>query len=347
MPENVKQTLRSPGIVEERCVHSRIENATCQRCVDACPRDAWRLDDEMLGIDSDRCDGCGLCAPVCPEAALVHDHRLLSRHWKGRRLALGACERADVREPEGVVPCLHALGLTDLLMLRDQGCTTLMVLPGDCDGCDRQPVTRLEDRIYQVNRLLMSRSLPLVRLQVARPAQWRALLQETGSKERGLRRGRRDFLGGSVRRRLAAIEGIANPDECRPPGRLLPGAAPDDLMPVVPVIDAGRCDGCDACANLCPHGAVSLREPEAGRLVYRVEPADCTGCGVCVDVCECDAIRLSSMAPAHRLAVGLRSARCGRCGVSFHRPEHRGADDALCRICARVDHHRNLYQVFD
>jgi ferredoxin len=62
---------RLPELLPERCVHSLIEQATCRRCVDACPTGAWVIDDERLGIDPDRCDGCGLCAPACPQAAIV------------------------------------------------------------------------------------------------------------------------------------------------------------------------------------------------------------------------------------------------------------------------------------
>lgn len=62
---------RLPELLAERCVHSLIEQATCRRCVDACPTGAWVIDDERLGIDPDRCDGCGLCAPACPQAAIV------------------------------------------------------------------------------------------------------------------------------------------------------------------------------------------------------------------------------------------------------------------------------------
>jgi len=62
---------RLPEVLAERCVHSLIERATCRRCVDACPTRAWVIDDERLGIDPVRCDGCGLCAPACPQAAIV------------------------------------------------------------------------------------------------------------------------------------------------------------------------------------------------------------------------------------------------------------------------------------
>ena len=62
---------RLPELMAERCVHSLIEQATCRRCVDACPTGAWVIDDERLGIDPARCDGCGLCAPACPQAAIV------------------------------------------------------------------------------------------------------------------------------------------------------------------------------------------------------------------------------------------------------------------------------------
>ena len=59
-----------PQAIPGRCVHERVEVGSCQRCVDACPLDAWVLDDAELALDTGRCDGCGLCVAHCPEGAL-------------------------------------------------------------------------------------------------------------------------------------------------------------------------------------------------------------------------------------------------------------------------------------
>lgn len=69
--QQLKREWVIPEIIAERCVHSLCEVASCTRCVDACPQEAWILDDASLKIDTSRCDGCGLCVTACTESALV------------------------------------------------------------------------------------------------------------------------------------------------------------------------------------------------------------------------------------------------------------------------------------
>ena len=69
--KQLKQEWVIPEVIPERCVHSLCEVASCTRCVDACPQEAWLLDDASLKIDTSRCDGCGLCVAACTESALV------------------------------------------------------------------------------------------------------------------------------------------------------------------------------------------------------------------------------------------------------------------------------------
>lgn len=56
--------------------------------------------------------------------------------------------------------------------------------------------------------------------------------------------------------------------------------APTNLEPVVPLIDAERCNpSCGQCMRICPHGAISIGSSA------EIDSAKCTGCGICVDVC--------------------------------------------------------------
>jgi len=350
---------RLPEVLAERCVHSLIELASCRRCVDACPTGAWVIDDERLGIDPARCDGCGLCAPACPQAAIVGAvEPLRVGAANGGRPggnaspgAMLACERAwaDAGGP-GVVPCVHALGLRDLARLAAAGCRTLAIATGDCDDCPRGGAVRLGPRLADLARLLDSRGLPLLRLARLDAPQWQAA-RAAAAPDMGPAMGRRSFLrrglGLAVEQASAAF-GLAAAERAgiETVASLLPVVdGSGALAPLAPVIDAIACTGCDACARLCPQGAIRLEAGE-GTSAYRLAPARCTGCGICVDVCADAAVRLAEWPPAAPSSVPLFEAVCASCRVSFHRPalaagraparcpvcETRGAPDRLLRI---------------
>ena len=47
----------------------------CGHCVEICPVDALKLDDDIAVVDKEWCIGCGVCATVCPSGALKIVHR--------------------------------------------------------------------------------------------------------------------------------------------------------------------------------------------------------------------------------------------------------------------------------
>lgn len=61
-------------------------------------------------------------------------------------------------------------------------------------------------------------------------------------------------------------------------------------MAFVPVVDAGKCTGCEECVDVCP---VEVFEMQDGKSVV-VNGDDCLGCESCVEACSVDAIEIKS-----------------------------------------------------
>lgn len=350
--EKLAAEIRLPTVTAERCVHTRIGDATCRACVDACPLGAWVIDDERLGIDINACDGCGLCVPACPEGAIVSDDVLADtdlRTWKNHTTVFRTCERTDLDAPDCRIPWLHRIGTRELLFRYQRGMTLWIITAADCDACPRGGVQRLAESIRQTNALLQSRSLEPIVLVALEPSHWNKILSQSNPCQSGLVSTRRNFFYDALRTAVNTTRDAATltgdePANFTPPAAWLPKTGPDDLFLATPTIDPTRCNGCDACVRLCPHQAIALETTETASC-YQVEPRQCTGCGICRDACDQDAIRIKTLAPRPP-AVALAQGRCPACDIRYHLPTAQLGTDGLCAICAQTRHGRHLYQVF-
>ncbi len=60
-----------------------------------------------------------------------------------------------------------------------------------------------------------------------------------------------------------------------------------------PQLEAGKCDGCGACAAVCPARAITL--PQQGeQRHWRLDLAPCVFCGLCEEACPTGAVRLTN-----------------------------------------------------
>jgi ferredoxin len=344
---HLAQELRIPEVLGERCVHALIETASCRACVTSCHKQAWILSDESLGINVAACDGCGLCASVCPEGAILHSHEPLLRQLEHRVAAFAACERSELTG-EGVMPCIHALGVHDILKLYRQGVREFILAFGNCLQCDRHAANRsLQQALITINHLLAQREHALIVHQELSPTVWQNQRQQAKAPVSQENLSRRNFLRRGLQ--TAITEGlkwkgllIQDREHFPPLATLLPTSTLVAELPYIPKIDASRCDGCHACFNLCPHEVLFL---DIDVPQYLIMAERCTGCRICVDVCRQQAISIEHAIIPQFTSVPVTHTRCRACGAPFYRPTAYVVKQPLCHICSKVNHHRNLFQV--
>ena len=351
MKRVARQETFSLDINADRCVHSHVEIASCQACVDACPTNAWSLKDHALGIDESACDGCGLCHAACPEEAIRFDIGPKLEMWNGCLNAFIGCDSA-LPEGSGVFPCIHALNARDLLLLYRNGVRELFVCIADCDHCPRGGGQRLHQLLVEVNAMIKSRKLQPICFSEIDSDTWART--EPATQVTNPKINRRGFFRKIVgltniefaNRREAKDDDVVNKQT--PLSLMLPGHSQSDIAARIPVIDSHLCTGCDACVRLCPHNAITFEEAGDGP-EYRIHALNCSGCGICVDVCHRHAVSVHQWSRQNQENIPLTASRCRACGSPFHEPSvyrnHRFVD--ICPTCRQSNHTKSLFQVLN
>lgn len=335
-----------------RCLRVRHHLAECAACREACPREAIALAPGPA-IDAGRCDGCGVCAAVCPTGAL--ELRALSpaallAETGGSRVEF-SCRHSSVARG-AQVPCLGFLDAGTLLAAAASGADVALEA-GPCAHCPgRRGLEAAERAAAAANAVLAALGYE-PRVAFRRRDAYVAAL---GVSRRGLfgfvRQKAREHLDADPEAPATPVaKGKAIRGALRPLrrsllvqaiGRLRTGQARPDAQPpaggALPFFDlalSAACDNCGMCLTFCPTAALRA-ERGRGRATFVFSPDLCLGCAVCVAVCPRRAVSLaratSLPAPGATRSLLARALRCCvRCGTEYPAV----AGETLCPQCAQ------------
>lgn len=358
-----------PGLKPEQCTRYRYRYSTCSRCADLCPHGALGLGEEGVTLDQARCTGCGLCDGVCPTGVFQAPNIGLAvpADPAVRTLTIACApseQTGDLR-----VSCLGALDIGLLAGLGRRGLTLTMRGSGHCADCTHAPqgAERLQALLDALAVTPSPRGAP------GQDQGWPVpILEDEPGQEGGQngldrrRAGRRQLFRRWLAPVVAVEEGDGAATEVQATAiRIAPHAVParrrlvetlwrqrgeslDDpeagLVWGLAYVEAGTgiCTGCEACARVCPTGALKVAE-EAGLWQLIATPAQCVGCAVCIEACHIGALSLHqgrrAAAPPWSAIQHLRRYRCERCGRFFV-----GLAEDGCPVCR--DDEDNFADIF-
>ncbi|HIP94519.1 MAG TPA: hypothetical protein EYH20_04175 [Leucothrix sp.] len=365
-------SIKLPEIKGDRCVHALIETASCQACVDICPQNAWILDDESLGLNTNLCDGCGLCIPACTEGAITQTKDCTIREENNKKVLLVGCEYINSSTDSSVESnnwkCVHAVSANELLNLYHDGIRQIVVSKADCNTCSRGKNEHLYERVNKLNKMLRHSHLAPLHYNEIPADQWYQLWKTPEKSAPGPEMSRRLFFQSAIKQTVGMVLHHSTLDSAQtefvPLAKILKSEegcgrieGEDALYSAVPIINAEKCNGCDTCFRACPHGALLFKLEDA-KARYEIDASACSACNICTDLCEQGAISISqwSMQTQETRVICLNIKQCHSCGTVFHYPRVNGTDagnkksNALprqhCNICEKVNHQKNLFQVF-
>lgn len=344
----------------ERCVRYHYAYSACSRCADACPHQAVRMFDAGVELLADKCQSCALCVAACPTEALTENsvsaESLLKFVGKDKRLTIACAPSGSAGD--AVVPCLGAINAVVLAEMAGRGIALQLGGSGHCSQCVHAASgpdllqTNLAARAILCgvdrggeNKEWAELSLPLAQAQKTAPA------DEIAASRRQLFRrviGQgADVLSGAAEVPPPPLKAIRATAPFLPERKeLLNGLYGDAVKqvsrhPAIPAEDwivAAGCTNCEACARVCPTGAMQLLEDgKSWRLVFLNER--CVACDACVEVCQPKVLRQHDEHTVYagklkaRLLRSVARKRCTSCDRLFSTE----GDGLVCPTCITDD----------
>jgi len=280
------------------CAHSRSGIVACTRCIDACPADAIRSLTDLVEVDSNLCQGGGVCATVCPSGAMRYSYPRVKDTLDHIRVLLRSYLEAGGEDPTLVLmveddsadPALQqnnllplvveeiaTVGMEVWLSALAYGAKSVLLLTPE--NTPVQVIKPLDEQLQTTAEILkdLGYSSDLVkRIDASALSGEMAAMPAINSAT---------YSGMGGKRQLAymAIDHLYEQSpRSRPMAQLSVGAPFGQAS-----VDQEKCTLCMSCVGACPGKALQHGQ-EAPRLSF-IE-ANCLQCGTCTRICPEDAI---------------------------------------------------------
>ena len=284
------------------CAHSRSGKTACTRCIDSCPAEAVASLGDMIEVNTQLCQGGGVCATVCPSGAIRYSYPQAKDLLKKIRIMLRSYAEeggqdpilAFVVEDDGnayqqseqnnilsvSIEELASVGLDTWLTALAYGARTVLLVN---NGAMPETVAgELHKQLEIAGELLsaLNYSRDSIQLLASEDMQRQqpAVMREITPA----------YFAASDGKRQAAFFAIDHlyqqADKSRPMISLPTGA----MFGTVEIND--QCTLCQSCVTACPGKAL-----HSGNGVPQVQfiEANCLQCGMCTRTCPENAISIS------------------------------------------------------
>ncbi|MCU7818364.1 MAG: 4Fe-4S binding protein [gamma proteobacterium symbiont of Lucinoma myriamae] len=284
------------------CAHSRSGKTACTRCIDSCPAEAVVSLGDMIEVNSQLCQGGGVCATVCPSGALRYAYPQAKDLLKKIRIMLRTYVQEGGQDPilafmaedDGnahqlpeqnnilsvSIEELASVGLETWLTALAYGARTVLLVD---NGAMPEKVAEELHRQLDIAAEILSAinyaqdSIQLVKtedMKHQQPVVMREIVPAYFSADSGKRQAA-----------FFAIDHLyQQADKSRPMISLPSGT----MFGTVSIDD--QCTLCQSCVTVCPGKAL-----HSGNGVPQVQfvEANCLQCGMCTRTCPENAITIS------------------------------------------------------
>lgn len=311
------------------CAHGASKINGCEQCLRACPAQAIESAGEKVRVNPNLCQGCGLCALVCPGGAMRYAYPPPADTLRALRNAVAAyrresgvaptivfyaaeCARADdIPQNENIIPAMMeeagAAGMEIWLCALAYGAAEVWVF---ADNPHLAKTARAQSEIVCAitDALGFRRALHICEDAAKIKPSAKDALAAAAS-----------FAPGNDKRAMffMALNHLAAAAKDAPAEIALPKHAPFGEV----IVDAEKCTLCMSCAGVCPASAV-WAGGDSPRLSFVEE--NCLQCGLCETACPEDAIQLHSRMQINaeerrwpRVLNEDRPLPCLQCGKPF------------------------------